>query len=180
MNPVASLAVIAPIAPIIPEKAINPARVFSANALFLGLAPAALERICQFIEIVAFAPDETVFAEDEPGDCLYLIARGSIRISKKIRGDQQQTLTVLAANDYFGEMALIDNEKRSARASAVGEAILGRIDRETWDLLLRFAPKEVMANFTRSVMRRLRQNNQHFIERMSAISSALGSSPPCG
>jgi signal transduction histidine kinase len=69
-------------------------------------------------------------------------------------------------NDYFGEMALLDSGKRSAQASTVGETVLGKIDRATWDLLLHVAPHEVLGNFTRSVTHRLRQNNQHFIEQV--------------
>ena len=78
----------------------------------------------------------------------------------------EETLTYLHENDYFGEMALVDRGLRSARATAVGATILGRIDRATWELLLHLAPNEVMGNFTRSVTQRLRQNNQHFIEQM--------------
>jgi hypothetical protein len=75
-------------------------------------------------------------------------------------------------------MALIDKERRSAQASTVGNTILGRMDQPTWDLLLQFAPNQVMGNFTRSVMQRLRQNNQHFIEQMMRAEqlSLLGSS----
>src|SRR5205085_3839959 len=93
-------------------------------------------------------------------------AQGSIKISKRGRGGQQETLSYLSANDYFGDMALVDGGKRSARATAVGSTVLGRIDRETWDLLLHLAPQAVLTNFTRSITQRLRQNNQHFIEEM--------------
>ena len=110
-------------------------------------------------ETLTLAPDEVIFAENDPGDCLYLIAQGSVKISKRGRGGQQETLTYLLANDYFGEMALVDSGKRSAQAS-------GKIDRATWDLLLHLGPHEVLGNFTRSVTQRLRQNNQHFIEQM--------------
>jgi signal transduction histidine kinase len=140
--------------------------VFVQNALFTGLSPEVFETISKRIEILTLAPDEVLFKEDEPGDCLYLIAEGSIKISKRGRGGQQETLTYLPANDYFGEMALIDSGKRSAQATAVGATALGRIDRETWDLLLRLAPQRILTNFTHSVTQRLRQNNQHFIEQM--------------
>lgn len=140
--------------------------VFVQNALFAGLSPEIFETISKRIEILTLAPDEVLFEEDQPGDCLYLIAEGSIKISKRGRGGKQETLTYLPANDYFGEMALIDSGKRSAQATAVGATTLGRIDHETWDLLLRLAPKRILTNFTHSVTQRLRQNNQHFIEQM--------------
>ncbi len=139
---------------------------FGGNALFADLSPGVFETISRRIEILTLQPDEVLFQEDEPGDCLYLIAEGSIKISKRGRGGKQETLTYLPPNDYFGEMALIDSGKRSAQATAVGATTVGRIDRETWDLLLRLAPQRILTNFTHSVTKRLRQNNQHFIEQM--------------
>jgi signal transduction histidine kinase len=139
---------------------------FTQNALFAGLSPEIFGTISERIQILTLASDEILFQEDEPGDCLYLIAEGSIKISKRGRGGQQETLTYLPANDYFGEMALIDSGQRSAQATAVGTTTVGRIDREAWDLLLRLAPQRILTNFTHSVTQRLRQNNQHFIEQM--------------
>ena len=68
--------------------------------------------------------------------------------------------------DFFGEMALVDSGTRSAQAAAVSHTVLGKIDRASWDLLLRLAPHEVLTNFTRAITKRLRHNNQRFIEEM--------------
>lgn len=144
----------------------DPAALFANNALLQGIGPAVFNQIAPRLEILNLAADKIVFAENEPGDSLYLIGKGSIKISKQGRAGQQETLTYLLENDYFGEMALVDRGVRSAQASTVGETVLGRMDRATWDLLLHFAPNEVMGNFTRSVTQRLRQNNQHFIEQV--------------
>lgn len=140
--------------------------LFASNALLVGIPATVLSQIGARVQILECSDDQIVFAEDDPGDALYLIAKGSIKISKLGRGGQQETLTYLHENDYFGEMALVDRGLRSARATAVGATTLGRIDRATWELLLHLAPNEVMGNFTRSVTQRLRQNNQHFIEQM--------------
>lgn len=149
-----------------PASVGNQATVFAQNALFANLSADVFETISRRIEILTLAPDQVLFQEDEPGDCLYLIAEGSIKISKRGRGGQQETLTYLPANDYFGEMALVDSGKRSAQATAVGTTTLGRVDRPTWDLVLHLAPQHILTNFTRSVTQRLRQNNQLFIEQM--------------
>src|SRR5947199_1970560 len=117
---------------------------FADNALFAELSPEVFETISRRIEILTLEPDEVLFEENEPGDCLYLIAEGSIKISKRGRGGKQETLTYLQAQDYFGEMALIDSGNRSAQATAVGTTTVGRIDRETWDLLLRLAPQRIL------------------------------------
>lgn len=137
-----------------------------ANELLVGISEQAYEQLEKKIELVHCAPREVIFEEDDPGDSLYLIALGSVKISKRGRADQQETLAYLMERDFFGEMALVDSGKRSAQAAAVGQTILGRIDQQGWDLLLRLAPHEVLSNFTRSITKRLRHNNQRFIEEM--------------
>jgi len=165
--PVANLPEISHPAVVIPPVSADqrPAAV-AKNALLAGISPEVFGLVCRSVELLTFAPDQVIFAEDDPGDCLYLIAEGSVKISKRGRGGQQETLTYLLENDYFGEMALVDSGKRSAQATAVGKTVLGRIDRSSWDLLLRLAPQAILTNFTRSVTQRLRQNNQLFIEQM--------------
>ncbi len=139
---------------------------FRDNDLLAGVSDEAYAEIEKAIETVHYSGGQPIFNEDELGDCLYLIGKGSVKISKKGRGGQQETLAHLPERDFFGEMALVDSGRRSAQASAVGYTILGRIDRQGWDLLLHLSPHEVLGNFTRAVTKRLRNNNQHFIEQM--------------
>ena len=140
--------------------------LFRTNELLTGISEEAYAQFENKIDIVHLAPREIIFEEDEPGNSLYLIAQGSVKISKKGRAGQQETLTYLMEGDFFGEMALVDSGKRSAQAAAVGHAVIGRIDRQSWDFLLHLAPHEVLSNFTRTITKRLRHNNQRFIEEM--------------
>ena len=140
--------------------------LFRRDGLLGGISDEAYIAIQPEIQVVRCGPGDVIFVENEPGDCLYLIAEGTVKVSKKGRAGQQETLAHLPVGDFFGEMALIDGGKRSAQASAVGNTVLGRIDQRGWDLLLRVAPHEVLGNFTRAVTQRLRANNQHFIEQM--------------
>jgi signal transduction histidine kinase len=140
--------------------------LFRHNALLRGVSARAYSAIEREIEVVRYRPDEIIFAEDQPGDSVYLIASGSVRVSKKGRGGHQETLADLLQGDFFGEMALLDGSKRSAQASAAVETVLGRIDRRGWNVLLKIAPHELLSNFTQAVTQRLRHNNQHFIEQM--------------
>ena len=154
---------------------------FRNNALLDGISDEIYCALADKIDIIRCSPNEIIFEENEPGDSLYLIAEGSVKISKRGRAGQQETLAYLMESDFFGEMALVDNGKRSAQAAAVDHVVVGRIDRDGWDLLLQLAPQQVLANFTRSVTARLRHNNQHFIEevmrseRLSLIGSTISS-----
>ena len=154
---------------------------FRQNDLLTGISEESYARVTEKIDILHYGPDQVIFEENDPGDSLYLIAQGAVKISKKGRGGQQETLAHLLKHDFFGEMALVDSGKRSAQAAAVGSVVVGRIDRTGWDLLLRLAPHEVLGNFTRAVTKRLRHNNQHFIEevmrneRLSLIGTTISS-----
>ena len=61
---------------------------------------------------------EVIFHEGEQGDEMFIIVSGTVLISKFIPGAGEEALTFLGRGDYFGEMALIDGEPRSAGARA--------------------------------------------------------------
>lgn len=154
---------------------------FRNNALLDGISEDIYRQLADKITVIRCRPNEIIFEENEAGNALYLIRQGSVKISKCGRAGQQETLAYLMEGDFFGEMALVDTGKRSAQAAAVDQVVIGRIDQEGWDLLLQLTPQQVLANFTRSVTRRLRHNNQHFIEevmrseRLSLIGSTISS-----
>jgi signal transduction histidine kinase len=68
--------------------------------------------------------------------------------------------------NFFGEMALIDGEPRSAQAPAADAALLGRVDHAAFEKILSIAPRDLHMNFLRSVVERLRGVNSHFISEM--------------
>lgn len=65
--------------------------------------------------------DEVIFREGDPGDRMYVVLEGQVRISKNIPGAGEEALAFLSRGEYFGEMALIDNQPRSAEAKAHSE-----------------------------------------------------------
>jgi CRP/FNR family transcriptional regulator, cyclic AMP receptor protein len=67
---------------------------------------------------VKLRPGEVLFREGEPGDRMYVVLDGRIMISKYIPGAGEEALAFLERGDYFGEMALIDKQPRSAAAAA--------------------------------------------------------------
>lgn len=94
----------------------------------------ALARVAASLEERNYADGETVFAEGDPGDGMYFIVKGCVRIEKltQAAGAAQKTLAVLEAGDYFGEMALLDRKARSASAVAAGRTDLLRLSKESF------------------------------------------------
>src|SRR5450432_4056073 len=135
-------------------------KLLRANLLIQGIPDVFFQRLARQITVRRCDPGEIVFKEGDPGNCLYLIAQGSVKISKKGRGGRQETLAYLPQGDFFGEMALVDRGHRSAQASAQRNCVLGSVDQQAWALLLSMAAPQVLSNFTRSVTRRLRSTNQ--------------------
>jgi len=67
-----------------------------------------------------FEQGDLIFREGDPGDTLYVVLEGEVMISKQIPGAGEEALAFLRRGEYFGEMALIDDQPRSASATAHG------------------------------------------------------------
>jgi CRP/FNR family transcriptional regulator, cyclic AMP receptor protein len=104
-------------------------------AVLQAMGSDALARLAASLEQKDYADGQTVFAEGDPGDSMYFIARGCIRIEKRAQTTStvHKTLAVLEAGDYFGEMALLDQKPRSASAVAAGGAAILRLSKTAFD-----------------------------------------------
>ncbi len=83
---------------------------------------------------VTYKSGDIIFCEYEPGNELYIIKEGKVRITK-IQDNKEKTLDIIGPGEIFGEMALIDNEKRTATTIAETDVVLIRIDRNNFELL---------------------------------------------
>ena len=109
-------------------------------------------------------PGETVFREGDSADSLYVVLSGSVMISKYIPGAGDEALAFLGRGDYFGEMALLDGQKRSAGAKAHedGATILS-IPREVVLRLLdieKVSSLRLLGLFCKMVAHRLRKSDE--------------------
>jgi len=83
-----------------------------------GLSAQELRLLATYSREERFAPNVLIFAEGERGDCLYIVVDGGIRISRMVPGMGEEALAILQRGEVFGEMALIDEQPRSADARA--------------------------------------------------------------
>jgi len=101
-----------------------------------------------------YAPGETIFAEGEPGDFMYVVLDGEV----EIRSDGD-VLTTLGRGDIFGEMALVDDSPRSAGAKARTSCTLAPVDQYNFIFYVTHSPffalqvMSVMANRLRERIR---------------------------
>jgi len=99
----------------------------------------ALTRLAAALEEKEYADGQAIFAEGDPGDSMYFILKGCVRIEKRAQaaGALHKTLTVLEAGDYFGEMALLDQKPRSAAAVAADDTTVVRLSKAAFDQMQR-------------------------------------------
>jgi F420-non-reducing hydrogenase small subunit len=80
-------------------------------------------------ECIEFAPGEKIFHQGNPGDAMYVILEGEVEISKE-SGRDRYLLAHLYTDDFFGEMAILTNQPRSASATAISRTLLLPIKRD--------------------------------------------------
>lgn len=111
------------------------------SPLFRGLPPAALERIAELAVQRSFRDGEIVFSQGNPGDALYAVVTGKIRISAGAADGREIFLNIMEPGDTFGEIALLDGGTRTATATATAASELVSIRREHFVGLLEREPR---------------------------------------
>ncbi|MGQ9630612.1 MAG: cyclic nucleotide-binding domain-containing protein [bacterium] len=110
-----------------------------------------------------YDPDDVIFLEGDPGDALYVIRSGRVRITKTTQDGKEQTLDILEAGDVFGEMSILDEQPRSASARAASSLNMVVISKQDFLNLLDSHP-HIALEIVRFITGRLRQANQEFRE----------------
>jgi CRP-like cAMP-binding protein len=86
-----------------------------------------------------FRDNTMIFCENEPGEELYIIQQGKVKITKIV--DEEVLLAVLKAGDIFGEMALLENKPRSASAITFGDVSLLAINKSNFEGMVQAQPQ---------------------------------------
>ncbi len=135
--------------------------------LFAGLSKGELKEIERLIHLRRFKSGEVVFWEDEPGVGMYVVHQGEVGIYKAHGTAEQRKLAHLQTGDFFGEMALLEDENRSATAVALTDShLLGLFHPDMFDLFER-KPQlgiKLLAALAGMLAKRLRKTNLDLLE----------------
>jgi CRP-like cAMP-binding protein len=134
--------------------------------LLTGLAPSQLEDVSRKLEPSRFRQGEVIIREGDPGDDMFFVETGRVRVSRA-EGTRTLALADLGAGDLFGEMALLTGNTRSATVTATSDVDLWVLSRADFDDLVVAYPNLALA-LSRLLSERLRHIDERFLDRATA------------
>jgi CRP/FNR family cyclic AMP-dependent transcriptional regulator len=117
----------------------------------------------------AFGRGETIFHQGSDGDVLYLIVRGQVRIYTISQLGQELSVKIFRDGDFFGELALLDGQPRSASAEAMRPTMTLTLHRQAFRQAVRSLP-EIAYLVLEELSARLRNTNT-YIEHLASHSA---------
>jgi CRP/FNR family transcriptional regulator, cyclic AMP receptor protein len=126
--------------------------------IFQGVEPAAAEALASTLESVEFPRGHVIFAEGEPGDRLYIILAGKVKLGRKSPDGRENLLGIFGPSDMFGELSIFDPGPRTSTATTVTEVRAATMDRPALRQWIATRP-EIAEQLLRVVARRLRRTN---------------------
>lgn len=145
-------------------------KVLRDSALFSSLDDTELEAVARCVVDVSVPAGGVVIREGAPGENLYLVRSGLLKVEKDADGRRLE-LGELGPGSAFGEMSLIHAAPTSATVTAVDEARLLAIGRLDLDVLLNWNPilaSKMWRSFTQLLATRLRDMNERMVDRFGA------------
>lgn len=97
----------------------TPIEILKQSPLFNSLENADLEDLVSSMRVQFLKQGQALFHKGDEGTALYIIKRGTIKIVLPSKIGDEIIVTIFTVNDFFGEMALLDGEPRSANAVAI-------------------------------------------------------------
>ncbi|KOX27051.1 Crp/Fnr family transcriptional regulator [Saccharothrix sp. NRRL B-16348] len=109
-------------------------------------------------EVVEFPRSHVIFAEGEPGDRLYVVESGKVKLGRTSPDGREHLLDLLGPSDMFGELSIFDPGPRTSTATTVTEVQTVSIDRHALRQWITTRP-EIAEHLLRSLARRVRRTN---------------------
>jgi CRP/FNR family transcriptional regulator, cyclic AMP receptor protein len=121
--------------------ALNATTIIARNSLFRTLPEQTIAQITALATRRSYKADAVVFMRGDPGDALYGVVTGRVRISASGAGGKEVFLNIMEPGDAFGEIALLDGQPRTAAATTLAPTELMIIRREDFLALVKREPQ---------------------------------------
>ena len=123
--------------------------------LFIDLSDIELQALGQLARVRNYRNNMLIFMEGEPGEALYFIISGRVKISKATADGREQILHILQSGDVFAEVVLIDRGPYPATAEVIESGQIGMLLNDDVENLIRSNP-EIALKLLRLAFKRLR------------------------
>lgn len=133
--------------------------------LFQSLRKRDLDLLMKIIHNRSYVPGEIIFYQGDPGIGLYIIREGEVLIQRDTDSSQKVNLATFSKGDFFGELALVDGEKRSASAISKTDSRISVIFKPDLDEFIERYPKKgikILNGISSIIAVRLRKLNEDY------------------
>jgi CRP/FNR family transcriptional regulator, cyclic AMP receptor protein len=126
--------------------------------LFQGVDVNDVEAISSEFEVMEVSRGQVLFHEGEPGDSLYIVLSGKVKLGRRASDGRENLVAVMGPSDQFGELSLFDPGPRTATAVVVTDGRVARLPKVALQKWVEERPQIAM-QLLRVVARRLRRTN---------------------
>jgi CRP/FNR family cyclic AMP-dependent transcriptional regulator len=135
----------------------------SRAAIVQRLEPCVVDAVSKRLLPADYRPGQMIFAEGQPGDRLYIIASGKVKIARRAPDGRDNLQAVLGPSDMFGELAVLDPGPRASSATALTQVRAMSSDRAELRAWIAAHP-EIAEKLLRVLARRLRRTIDNQVE----------------
>lgn len=132
--------------------------ILSRAGIFQGVEAGAANALIEQLDSTTFPRGTTIFDEGEPGDRLYIIISGKVKLARHAPDGRENLLTIMGPSDMFGELSIFDPGPRTSAAVCVTEVVTATMDSQMLHDWIRSHP-EISEQLLRVLARRLRRTN---------------------
>jgi signal transduction histidine kinase len=133
------------------------------SKLFSGLTQPEIDFLKPTAVELAYEAGQEIFKEGDRGDGMYVVKAGLVEISAVLKKGEPRILSKLGEGEFFGEMAVLDNEARSATAKTTEPTVIYFISSEELRHMLERLPR-LSTCLIKEISRRLREFNRQYLE----------------
>jgi hypothetical protein len=133
-----------------------------------------LGRFAQVMEVQNVRQWTEIVRQGAPGDAMYLVLEGEVRVRLMI-GEKETILTTMSAGDFFGETSLFDQGPRSADVVANKDSVVLKISADNFQRLVRESPDlatPFLMAIARTLAARIRADNKRFRDQVAFARAA--------
>ncbi len=130
--------------------------------LFEDISPSDLVIVAQHVRQRRYKDGDTIFHRNDPGVALYVIITGKIKIHTEMPDGGDCIIAILSEGDFFGELAVIDGEERSADATTLAATELLMLTRDDLQQILERYPR-ISMRLLETLAGRLRRTTEAYL-----------------